>query len=778
MDGITEYKARIRKSVLKADSRLLRLGSRLSQLLSEYRYFIAVMLFGLVIWVVVFNIALTDYLSTNNWRSRSAWLSPYPNPDEFNLFGYTILYQFEGYSDYSFYYVHWGYNMLNGVMPYSDSFGSISLNGITNQNGIFMFPPLTAYLYGAGIWLGRIIGPGNWGIGFLLASFGYLTAIPVYGIAKELSKNPRVGELAALTYLLNPLVLYHIDYIWMNPSAFYFFFFAGFYALVKRRNHLGIVLIVSAALFKQTAWFLGLPLVAYLLLRPRARKEFSSDNEGHIIDEDVKETEDNVHLDDFAITEIDSTTTKIENDEKKLANRFAFLSNYFDFPGFLSSALIAIIYAAAIMFPFLVAQPHFWNYWRVALGTFPLASYTELPPYGVPESLPVLAVLFEKPDLAKTLEAILTSGGPLIFGMMVFTGLMLLTDKWKGEENLYLRRLLFLTLLLMLWVNLTGPRGVFKYYFTLLAPFFSIFSSARMTRGTGEHVPVSLSMFLVPFAFSLLILVPDRDVYLLYVTLIFLIYLLAPVIDRLYDLAKRPMRYMLNLASKRTTLRFATISLEYQPYPSRVLRLLQLITILASVIAGASLVMFGFTVTFFHIPDAIPIIMQYFVLTGVMLFIGVQLVTIGTNGLLQREERRTDLNYLIKTLSYSLMVVLFSYGLFSYLSSWNVDLFFERELMVLSSTIIMLWIFPLIVKIRPHLRLLVVSFVITATGIEMWVWYTLENSIMFLIGITALVGLVIYLLLLLISLVTSSKKILANNDPDTFVSETIVGQTN
>ena len=205
MDNIAETKAHIKESVLRVDSHLLKLGDRLAQLLSEYRYFIAVMLFGLVIWVVVFNIALTDYLSSSVWKSRSAWLGPLPNPGEFNLFGYTILYQFEGYSDYSFFYVHWGYNMLNGYMPYTDAFGYLSLHGITNENGIFIFPPLTAYLYGAGIWLTRIIGPGNWGIGLLLASFGYLTAIPVYGIAKELTHNPRVGELAALTYLLNPL---------------------------------------------------------------------------------------------------------------------------------------------------------------------------------------------------------------------------------------------------------------------------------------------------------------------------------------------------------------------------------------------------------------------------------------------------------------------------------------------------------------------------------------------------------------------------------------------
>ena len=773
MDNIAETKAHIKESVLRVDSHLLKLGDRLAQLLSEYRYFIAVMLFGLVIWVVVFNIALTDYLNSSAWNSRSAWLGPLPDPGEFNLFGYTIMYQFEGYSDYSFYYVHWGYNMLNGYLPYTDAFGYLSMRGITNQNGIFIFPPLTAYLYGAGIWLTRIISPGNWGIGFLLASFGYLTAIPVYGIAKELTHNPRVGELAALTYLLNPLVLYHIDYIWLNPSAFYFFFFAGFYALVKRHNHVGIILIVTAALFKQTAWFLGIPLVVYLLLKPRERKESPSETKGPETSQEQKEHEGKPTSEDPIVTGSIPSPERTDADEKKSTKQFQFLFDYFDFRGFLIGVIVAASYAGAIMFPILIAQPYFWNYWRVALGHFTFANYTALPSYGVPESLPVLAILFKKPALAKALDEILISGGPLIFGVVVFTGLMILSNKWKGEESLYLRRILYLTLLLMLWINLTGPRGVFKYYFTMFAPFFSIFASARMVRGSGEHVPVSLSMFLAPFVFSLLILIPDRDIYLLYVALIFFAYLLTPLIDRLYDLIKRPFRYLKRHFEKRTDFGFETISLNYHHCPSRLVWLLEILTVTVSIVTGSFFAVYGFAITFFHIREAIPVILQYFVLTGVMLFVGIQLITIGTNGFRSSEKYRTDLNYLIKTLSYSLVTILLGFGIFSYLSSWSVDLFYQRQLMVLSSTIIVLWIFSLIIKIKIQLRLLVGCFIMATTGLELWVWLTLGNSIMFLVGLTAFVGLVIYFLISLVYLSTSSKTGMINTNQDIVLTETI-----
>ena len=67
----------------------------------------------------------------------------------------------------------------------------------------------------------------------------------------------RVGEVAALTYLLNPLMLYHTDFLWFNPAPFVFFFFAGFYMLIRGKRLTGTLLIVCAALFKQTAYFCG-----------------------------------------------------------------------------------------------------------------------------------------------------------------------------------------------------------------------------------------------------------------------------------------------------------------------------------------------------------------------------------------------------------------------------------------------------------------------------------------------------------------------------------------
>ena len=731
MDAPKEYRTRLTTGIQRMDNLFFRNGRRLAQLFSDYRYLIAVLLIGYVVWAVVFNIALVDYLNSSGWSSRGVWLGSHLGTSEFNLFGYTINYQFEGYTDYSFFYVHWGHNVLNGMMPYTEDFGVLTMDGITNRNGLYMFPPLTAYLYGAGIWLENIIGPGNWGIGLLLASFGYLTALPVYGIARELSDNPRVGEIAALTYLLNPLVLYHVDYIWLNPSAFYFFFFAGFYALLKNRRHTGTILIVTAALFKQTAWFLGIPLVVFLLLRKQEGLPCvldTEDSEGPLTDPDA---------------------------DKMKKGRFSFLTNYFDFRAFAVSVVVAVSYAGAIMLPTLLAQPWFWNYWQLAAGHFTLENFVDVPAYGVPEGLPVLAVVAGMPDVASLLEQILITSAPLIFGVVVFAGLMVLLDKKEGEERVFMRRLLFLTMLLMLWVSLTGPRGVFKYYFTLFGPFFSIFASGRMIRGKDEHVPVSLSMFLMPIAFTLLILIPDRNIYLIYAVLIFILYLLAPVIDRLYDLAKRPFRLLKDLVSKRIKIALETTEVHHDHPVSLKQRILEYFIVVSSALMGAALLLLGPYICFSRVTASLSVILQFLMVGGAMIVIGAQMLSIAANGLLSEKERRTDLNYVLMTLSSTISGMVLIFGLVTYTLSWNYEVFLERQALVISGTVMVIWALSIVLKLKKHIRLLAGFFLISGASLATWTWSVLEDAVMYNLGLACIAGLILYMMFVLLEFLDS-----------------------
>jgi hypothetical protein len=727
MDVQEGYRFRIVKAVHQFDNLLLQSGRRLSRFLNEYRYLLAVLLIGFVVWSVVFNIALVDYLNTRWWNSRTVWLGPFPNPGEFEFFGYTIPFQFEGYSDYSFYYVHWGHNLLNGVMPYSGSFGYLDMDGIVNENGAFMFPPLTAYLYGAGIALEGIIGPGNWGIGLLFAIFGYSTTLPVYGIARELSKNPRVGEIAALTYTLNPLVLYHIDYLWLNPAPFYFFFFAGFYALIKGRKHIATILIVSAALFKQTAWFLGIPLVVYLLVKARERKKEDSEESTPATDNGV---------------------IGKEEEKKPRSGRFDFLFEYFDFRGFAVSIVVALSYAGAIMFPFILAQPDFLRFWSLALGSFSFEdNYVDPIPYNVPIRLPVLPIMNNMPEVAEFLDMVILSSGPFFFGIVVFTGLMMLLDKYKGEEQTYLRRILFFTMLLMLWTNLTGTRGAFKYYFTMFGPFFSIFSSARMIRGKGEHVPFSVSMIWMPVLFSLLILIPDRNFYFAYVLLIFIFYSLSPIFDRLYHEVKRPFGILRAAISSTFNLHFGTIRYRDTPAPSLRYRLLDWTIVIFSIITGSILIILGVSICFAALTASLEVIMLFILLMGVTIFVGVQILSIATNGLFPDKEKVRNLNYIMKTLSYTLAALFFVFGIETYILCWTVDSFLERQMMIFSSMFIIMWVLGLITQVEKKFRLLSDCFLLIGGATATWAWFLLSDTIFLLLGCTLIAGLLLLTML-------------------------------
>ena len=467
---------------------------------------------------MIFDAAVIDYLESDRWNYRYNWLG---NGD-IDLFGYTVQFQFEGYSDYTFYYVHWGHNMLRGVMPYSGAFGYLEMDGYVNENGLHIFPPLTSVIYAIGIALNPVE---NWGIGLVLSVFGFLTVFPVYGIAKELSGNNHVGEAAALTYLLNPNVLYHTLYLWMNPAPFIFFWFSGFYLLIRGNRHAGTLLIVTAALFKQTAWFMGIPLVVYLLLRSRDEpEETQKPSKANQQDE---EGEDEPELQ--------------EEEVQNLFIRFySRIDEYIDIRNFVVSAIVVFVFVAAIVYPFFLAQPQMLDHLALGAGGFPLESFTELPNYPSPMRLQVLAVLLGLPELAQVLDFIVFYGFLLTFGVMLFAGLLFMIPKRSNNMKYYFRRLLLLTMFMMLWVHLAGPRGVYKYYFVLFAPFFSIFASTRMVTSKEEKVPFSLSMLYVPICLSLMIIIPSRYVYFFGVILIFAGYFLAEQIGIFYSTLKLP----------------------------------------------------------------------------------------------------------------------------------------------------------------------------------------------------------------------------------------------
>ncbi|MBY8997590.1 MAG: hypothetical protein KGD60_07650 [Candidatus Thorarchaeota archaeon] len=722
---------RVRLISNRVDSWLLRFGHKTSRFLIDYRYLISVLIIGFIVWAIVFNIAVIDYTNSNTWSSRSSWLGPFPGTDTIELFGFTVEYQVEGYSDYSFYYVHWGYNTLYGVMPYSPEYGVLELNGITNNNGAHMFPPFTSYLYAVGIALGNIMGWENWGIGFLIAAFGYLTALPVYGLASEFASNKRVGEVAALTYLLNPLMLYHTDFLWFNPAPFVFFFFAGFYMLVRGKRLTGTLLIVSAALFKQTAWFLGIPLVVYLLVKSRERKTTNDET-----------TQSNG-------PQADSDEPKTSMYER-MASFLRPIIDYFDLRNFMISVVLVLIFVGAVMLPYLIAQPHFWDFWRLALGSFSFdGNFVDPPPYNVPTRIQVLPIIAGMPEFAELLDTIIISGGPLVFGVILCAGIMILKDKFEGEETLYLRRILFMTLILMLIVILAGPRGVFKYYFVMLMPFFSIFSSARMIRSSGEHVPFSASMVWVPIMLTLLILIPDRNIYLAFVLLIFIGYMLAPLLDKLYHIAKSPFRFIRQFIQRITKISLKPLTVEELPIDvTRKRYIANVIT--QGVILGLGLffIILGWWITWMAIGVDVVTGLEVILVFSASFIVGFLLLSIALCMALFSELRLSHLNNRLREFSFVTAALLWIFGIWTYILSWPIDLQPERQILVISSVFISIWAVSLLANQSNGTRILTNVMILGGLATGLYVWNSLANLTLVLLGSIGFCSVLVHLLLI------------------------------
>ncbi len=457
----------------------------ISETLRKHVYFLIVLVFASIVWSIVFHIAAIEFMMGIR-PFRASWTGV----GQFNLFGYTIDYYFEGWADHDYYYVTWGQQFLQGYVPYTTGFDHSVING-TEYFTPYFFPPLFVYLCA----VGELISPV--GIGLLITVFGFLTAFPIYGIASILSKRRDIGAISAATYLFNPLVLYHTVFQWLNPAPFVFFIFLAFYLIFRGNRLSGALVMVTAALFKQTALFMAFPLIA-ILIRVNLKER-----------------------------EIEPETVS-EKDERPASDRI-------DLWGFAKTSLAVIIYALAISSPYLINLGKYISSIFMRIGVVDIQDFTTTPPIYRPITFAVPFIALGFPEwLTRTLNFLTVSSIGLIGGILLLFILMLFEIKDDRNINGYWRKMLFLTLLMMLWFHLWSPRGIYKYYCILLIPFFSILSTSRMCQKEWLDIRFSIIMVISPIVFGLMILVPDRNIYLLYVLMIFLFYVAHTGLGMIY----------------------------------------------------------------------------------------------------------------------------------------------------------------------------------------------------------------------------------------------------
>jgi hypothetical protein len=458
----------------------------------RHKSLLPVLIIGAIFWIVVFNAAAYDFVIDGNRPFRGVW----NGWGVFSLWGFNFTVEFEGWADHDYFYHSWAEQFLKGYLPYTDSFNVQIINDTLYRIPYF-FPPLYLYL----CVLGKLIHV-DLGIGFLICLFGYLTVLPVYGIAEYLSKNKDVATIAAASYLLNPLILYHTVFEWLNPAPFVFFAMLSFYLLMKGHRTSGLLAMVTSALFKQTAFFFILPLIAYFVKRPP----------GAAYDEVESDTDEG------------SEREASETDSEKKETRP--LSDKVDLQSFGKVILVAVLYAFVLSLPYIIYN--FQNYFYYVfqrMGATLLDRVDELPPGNWPITFAVVFIYLGAPEwLSNAVNYGTYYNILLLIGILPLFAFMLLEVKDDEDLQGYWRKILWLTMLVILWVHVFSPRGIYKYYFVLLIPFFCIFSSAQMIYTKEEFVPLSHYMIWVPAVLTFLILVPSRYVYPLFVFIITIAY--------------------------------------------------------------------------------------------------------------------------------------------------------------------------------------------------------------------------------------------------------------
>ncbi|MFW9862075.1 MAG: hypothetical protein ACFFET_07260 [Candidatus Thorarchaeota archaeon] len=480
--------------------------------LRRHRLFIIVLLLAAVVWIWVFSQAAIQFVTSTTWP-RAVW-NGYGRID---LFGFPIRFAYEGWADHDYFYHSWANQFLSGLMPYTPEFDHLIQNE-ANYNVPYFFPPLYLYV----CVLGKVLQP-DLGIGFVLSLFGFMTAFPAYGISNYLSGNRNVGAVAAATYLLSPIVLYHTAFEWLNPAPFVFFAMLSFYLLMQNRRLSGVLAMTTSALFKQTAFFFALPLIAFMLKRAP---------------EPASDVEEN------------------PNDEGKSKRP---KSDNLDLRGFAIMALAVCTYAAILSLPYLLDPLNYGNAIFSRAGATYLDDLTSPPPMNYPITLAVLFIIIGAPEwLSELINQMTYYSIGIAIPVILLLVLMLMEVKDDRDLQSYWRRMLFMTLLLMLCVHIFSPRGIYKYYTVVLVPFFSILSTSSLCQRSSERVNVSLPMLFVPMICGFVIMVPSRAVYMLYLILILAGYVVHRSFSEVYELVAEPARKLLRRINISARKRFAT----------------------------------------------------------------------------------------------------------------------------------------------------------------------------------------------------------------------------
>ena len=270
-----------------------------------------------------------------------------------------------------------------------------------------------------------------------------------------------------------------------------------------------------------------------------------------------------------------------------------------------------------------------------------------------------------------------------------------------------------------------------------------------MIRGSGEHVPFSVSMMWVPITLTLLILIPDRNIYLAFVILIFIGYLVAPLLDRLYHLAKSPFRVLQRLIQRITKVSKKPLRVEELPIDLTRKRYITNV-IIQSLLLGLGLffILLGGWITLLTIGADLVTGLEFILVFSASFIVGFQILSLSLSFALYSELRQTHLNKCLRDFTFLTVAILWIFGIWTYILSWPIELPMGRQLLVFSSVYISLWTGSLLVDQRNRTRILTDVMILGGLGISLYAWFSIGNLTLLLLGGIGLCSVLVHLLVL------------------------------
>ena len=158
----------------------------------------------------------------------------------------------ENWQDFSLAYAPAVEALKTGFVPYRD----------------FFYPYLPPFLWTLTAF--SFLPLPSWSSAIPLVGADALTVVPVYLIAREFASERTAMALSAI-FILSPMNLYYVDYLWLNPPLTTLFLMSAIYLLIKKRYGFSAVALALAIGFKQTA-LIAFPFMLFLMWRSGVRR--------------------------------------------------------------------------------------------------------------------------------------------------------------------------------------------------------------------------------------------------------------------------------------------------------------------------------------------------------------------------------------------------------------------------------------------------------------------------------------------------------------------------